>query len=520
MLVGKHSHEDSANCGAKTARINPGILLVKGNVSVEGAGKKIHWNYTDGLPCIIGVQHNSLTQLIVGGGSGVRLRDGTFLFPVEATNKKEKMEKDVKSASLIIHNSADNPSWNLSKGMSADGCSDPSVVEWKEKVMMMTACDDGRRRVYEIGDKGESWTEALGTLSRVWGNKKGGNAKTVRSGFITATFDCVGEKRNVMLITLPVYSNKEEGNEKDELHLWLTDNTHIVDIGPVSGKDDDAAASSLLYKIAKSETNEKKEDKLIALYEMKTSGADKPSPGMVSVLLKKELERVKEVLSTWKEVDERVSQLCPPSSATVSKSTGTACSAVNITDGLVGFLSGNFSDEKWKDEYLGVNATVKGVAEMTDNGLKFEGVWAEWPVGSQGENQLYHFANYNFTLVATVSIHGVPKERNPIPLIGVKMNDGDSNPVLLGLSYNKEKQWQVSCGDQATEKHSSTWEPETRHQVAIVLQNSSQGSVYVDGKRVWNGPCALEITDLRNISHFYIGGDGGSKDNTGRKEVS
>ncbi|EKF28104.1 trans-sialidase, putative, partial [Trypanosoma cruzi marinkellei] len=193
---------------------------------------------------------------------------------------------------------------------------------------------------------------------------------------------------------------------------------------------------------------------------------------------------------------------------------------VNITDGLVGFLSGNFSDEKWKDEYLGVNATVKGVAEMTDNGLKFEGVWAEWPVGSQGENQLYHFANYNFTLVATVSIHGVPKERNPIPLIGVKMNDGDSNPVLLGLSYNKEKQWQVSCGDQATEKHSSTWEPETRHQVAIVLQNSSQGSVYVDGKRVWNGPCALEITDLRNISHFYIGGDGGSKDNTGRKEVS
>ncbi|EKF26701.1 trans-sialidase, putative, partial [Trypanosoma cruzi marinkellei] len=37
--------------------------------------------------------------------------------------------------------------------MSADGCSDPSVVEWKGKVMMMTACDDGRRRVYEIGDK-------------------------------------------------------------------------------------------------------------------------------------------------------------------------------------------------------------------------------------------------------------------------------------------------------------------------------------------------------------------------------
>ncbi|EKF26493.1 trans-sialidase, putative, partial [Trypanosoma cruzi marinkellei] len=99
------------------------------------------------------------------------------------------------------------------------------------------------------------------------------------------------------------------------------------------------------------------------------------------------------------------------------------------------------------------------------------------------------------------------------------MNDGDSNPVLLGLSYNKEKQWQVSCGDQATEKHSSSWEPETRHQVAIVLQNSSQGSVYVDGQCVWNGPCKLQDKDLRNISHFYIGGDGGSKDNTVRKEI-
>ncbi|EKF30776.1 trans-sialidase, putative, partial [Trypanosoma cruzi marinkellei] len=53
-----------------------------------------------------------------------------------------------------------------------------------------------------------------------------------------------------------------------------------------------------------------------------------------------------------------------------------------------------------------------------------------------------------------------------------------------------------------------------------VLQNSTQGYAYVDGQRVGNEQCALEITDLRNISHFYIGGDGGSADNTGRKEVS
>ncbi|EKF28219.1 trans-sialidase, putative [Trypanosoma cruzi marinkellei] len=238
--------------------------------------------------------------------------------------------------------------------MSADGCSDPSVVEReKDKLMMMTACDDGRRRVYESGDKGESWTEALGTLSRVWGNNKKGQMKRVRSGFITATIDGVGtEKRNVILVTLPVYPKEDGGNEKDELHLWLTDNTHIVDIGPVSGVDD-AAASSLLYKGAENGDNEKKEDKLIALYEKKKGDEEKPSPGMVSVLLKKELERVKEVLETWKEVDGRVSKLCPTSSAEHYKSTGSACSAVKITDGLVGFLSGNFSDKNGRTSTSG-----------------------------------------------------------------------------------------------------------------------------------------------------------------------
>ncbi|EKG08581.1 trans-sialidase, putative, partial [Trypanosoma cruzi] len=191
------------------------MLLVKGEVGGKGGNKKIRWNETGGLPCTLGAEHKSLSQLIFGGGSGVKLRDATFLFPVEATKKEN--EKYVKTASLIIHNSA---SWKLSKGMSDGGCGDPSVVEWeKDQLMMMTACDDGRRRVYEIGDKGESWTEALGTLSRVWGNKQG-NERGVRSGFITATI----EERDVMLVTLPVYPEEEE-NGKGELHLWLTDNT-------------------------------------------------------------------------------------------------------------------------------------------------------------------------------------------------------------------------------------------------------------------------------------------------------
>ncbi|EKG08592.1 trans-sialidase, putative, partial [Trypanosoma cruzi] len=158
------------------------------------------------------------------------MNDGTLVFPMEGevyrTGKadEENTAEGSNIISLFIY-SPDTTDWKLSKGMSADGCGDPSVVEWKDKLMMMTACDDGRRRVYESGDKGEEWTEALGTLSRVWGNDEG-NEKGVRSGFITAT---IVDNKKVMLITLPVYSSKD-GNGKGVLHLWLTDNTHIVDI--------------------------------------------------------------------------------------------------------------------------------------------------------------------------------------------------------------------------------------------------------------------------------------------------
>ncbi|EKF27295.1 hypothetical protein MOQ_008985, partial [Trypanosoma cruzi marinkellei] len=192
-----------------------------------------------------------------------------------------------------------------------------------------------------------------------------------------------------MLVTLPVYA-KENGNRKGELHLWLTDNTHIVDIGLVSKEGDDAAASSLLYKSGGSGNNE---EELIALYEKK-GDKDTTSSGVVSVRLSAELQRVKKVLATWKEVDERVSQLCTTLLAQKGAATDTVCSTdFNVTAGLVGFLSGNFSSTTWVDEYLGVNARVKGIDEKqntaavvteSSDGVKFQGAWAEWPLARRG----------------------------------------------------------------------------------------------------------------------------------------
>ncbi|EAN85921.1 putative trans-sialidase, Group V [Trypanosoma cruzi] len=523
MLAGKYSRAAATNPQERGAG-DWGLLLVKGEVSSEESNKKIQWNKNQRL---VGTfsdgEQDSLMQLVAGGGSGVQTDDDTLVFPVEGKKEKNGESNDGKTVSLVIYTSKDTLTWKLSKGMSADGCSYPSVVEWEEgKLMMMTACDGGRRRVYESGDKGASWTEALGTLSRVWGNKHEEQTKRVASGFTTATFENGDDNKKVMLVTLPVYSKERgsENKEKSELHLWLADNTRIVDIGPVSEKDEDeVAASSLLYKSAGGEDNNN-EDKLIALYEKKKKGNDETSHSLLSVRLTAQLERVKEVLKTWKEVDERISQLCPTSSAAKSALADNACSAAMPTDGLVGFLSGSLFDKIWKDEYLGVNATVNNNewVEQTDNGVTFteRGAGAEWPVGKQGENQLYHFANYNFTLVATVSIDGEPRE-SPFPLLGVRAGS-NGGKKLMELSYDSGKKWQLLCGDETNKEHSSTWKRGRTHQVAIVLQNGKQVSAYVDGQRVGNALCELKNRDSEEISHFYIGGDGGSADNTESRE--
>ncbi|EKF28340.1 trans-sialidase, putative, partial [Trypanosoma cruzi marinkellei] len=104
--------------------------------------------------------------------------------------------------------------------------------------------------------------------------------------------------------------------------------------------------------------------------------------------------------------------------------------------------------------------------------------------------------------------------------MGVKMNDGDANKVLLGLSYNNGGgKWVLLCGEErAAKEHSSNLETQTdatQYQVAIVLQNGTQGTAYVDGKRLGSVPCAFGNKEDKMISHFFIGGDGSS---TGSQE--
>ncbi|EKG08261.1 trans-sialidase, putative, partial [Trypanosoma cruzi] len=82
----------------------------------------------------------------------------------------------------------------------------------------------------------------------------------------------------------------------------------------------------------------------------------------------------------------------------------------------------------------------------------------------------------------------------------------------MELSYNSGKKWHLLCGDKTTTEVSSTWETGTPQHVVILLKNGTQGSVYVDGQRVGNGECALGSGESKEISHFYIGGDGENKE--------
>ncbi|EKF99897.1 trans-sialidase, putative, partial [Trypanosoma cruzi] len=133
MLVGKYSRT-AANNPQEIGGGDWGLLLVKGEVSAEESDgeKRIQWKDNDGVSRISVGELDSLMQLIGSGGSGVKMNDGTLVFPVEGKKEnKEGESKDGKTVSLLIYTLKDaNEGWKLSKEAPDGGCSDPSVVEW------------------------------------------------------------------------------------------------------------------------------------------------------------------------------------------------------------------------------------------------------------------------------------------------------------------------------------------------------------------------------------------------------
>ncbi|EAN83353.1 trans-sialidase, putative [Trypanosoma cruzi] len=476
-----------------------GLLLVKGSVS---GGNEITWKETHAVT--FGNDEyvaKFSTQLVSGGGSGIKTKDGTLMFPMQAT------EKGTTSLLSMRFDNSENK-WKLSRKTVGDGCRDPTIVEWGEenRLLMMASCEQGYRDVYASTVSGVDWHTYGETLTRVWGNSHDRKGHGVQNAFIKVTI----EDKDVMLVTLPVYP-KDDNKQKGRLHLWLTDNTRVYDVGPVSREDDDAAASSLLMKSGN--------EKLISVYENKKGDG---SYSLVALSLREQLERIKSMVKTWKDLDSALRTCRSGSSATVDPRKKGMCNDTVPTDGLVGFLSGNFSDNTWRDEYLCVNATVNNGERRVPNGLTFKGsgAVAVWPVGDTGQTVPYYFANNKFTLVATVSIHEVPKESSsPIPLMGVRMNDAQGT-VLFGLSYTHERKWEFTLPNGAYEigeddeddeqyeyyKGSYNWQPNKTHQVMLQMDFNSW-YVYVDGMQVYSGYYNGDLFKEHRISHFYFGAE-------------
>ncbi|RNE95313.1 trans-sialidase, partial [Trypanosoma cruzi] len=84
MLAGTYIRENVAVCQGKADTASWGLLLVKGKVSEEQE-RGIVWEDTDGLPCTSFVElYESWLQLTGSGGSGIKMEDGTLVFPLEA----------------------------------------------------------------------------------------------------------------------------------------------------------------------------------------------------------------------------------------------------------------------------------------------------------------------------------------------------------------------------------------------------------------------------------------------------
>ncbi|EKF28362.1 trans-sialidase, putative [Trypanosoma cruzi marinkellei] len=119
----------------------------------------------------------------------------------------------------------------------------------------------------------------------------------------------------------------------------------------------------------------------------------------------------------------------------------------------------------------------------------------------EGQNQRYHFANYVFTPVASLTIHEVPSAASP--LLGASL-DSPGGEKLLGLSYDENRQWQPIYGSTPVTPTGS-WETGKKYHVVLTMENKI-GSVYIDGEPLAGSGQSVGSDEITpDIFHFYIG---------------
>ncbi|RNF11989.1 trans-sialidase, partial [Trypanosoma rangeli] len=194
--------------------VSRGFDLLVGEATQD---KVIQWSEpTSLLPKIEpSAKQGGLDQFVSAGGSGVVMEDGTLVFPMVARRERNHFV-------MIIYSKDDGKNWLLPLGMLPAECTDPLIVEWEKGQLLMIADFMFGRRVYESRDMGATWTEAVGTLTRVQSMffpRSWRIAERVES-ITTATI--AGKK--VMLYTQKGLPPGEK-TRATALYLWVADNS-------------------------------------------------------------------------------------------------------------------------------------------------------------------------------------------------------------------------------------------------------------------------------------------------------
>ncbi|RNF12819.1 trans-sialidase [Trypanosoma cruzi] len=262
---------------------------------------------------------------------------------------------------------------------------------------MIAQCVDCQS-VFESRDTGATWTKAVGTLSGVWSTHRQEPIRRKACVWKPSSPRPLGKGRSCC--TLREYALREKDDQAR--YLWLTDNSRTFHVGPlfVENAVSQTFSNYLLYS----------DDALHLLQK----GVNEKGEAISLSRQTEEPNTVRSVPSTWAQLDASFSESSTP------------------TAGLVGFLSNGASEHKLIDGHRCANASVTKAAKVK-NGFKFTGTGtgATWPVNGREDNDQYGFANHDFTLVATVTIHRVSKESTPLLGAG------------LGERSGREEHWVV-----------------------------------------------------------------------------
>ncbi|RNE97419.1 group II trans-sialidase superfamily, partial [Trypanosoma rangeli] len=424
LLVG-NSYQKYDPSSRNRIEVSQGLDLFVGEATQD---KVIQWGKSTSLVPQIepSAKQRGVKEVLGGGGSGVVMEDDTFVFPVTA-----RRTGDNEAVSMIIYSKDDGKSWVFSQGMLPVGCTDPLIVEWEQGQLLMIAQCDSLSKMFESRDMGATWREAVSTLTRVHPRFLPDAWRTAERVTSLTTATIAGKK--VMLYT---QKGIPPGDtlQATALYLWVTDNNRTFHVGPISM---DTTEKPMLANTLMHSKN------ALHLLQERVSTT---TTGLILAPLTEQLKTITSVLETWAKMDSFLSELSVP------------------TAGLVGFLSGASGEGSWNDAYRCLNATVTNATKV-ENGFNFTGSesYAMWPVNMRAHHYVHSVVNYEFALVATVTIHKAPN--GSVPLLGSGLNDKEST-TFVGLSYTTEKRWGTVFNGVTRITHNNTWEPGKEYKVA------------------------------------------------------